>query len=100
MTVYRTALRGQPRARRDDMQAKTGIAPTTIDPPDSPGGSLTPAVAELIDTMSVNSSAFQAGWDAGFQDALLPDEHPEQNRCAVAYAAWLTSLAKSPGKDQ
>lgn len=32
---------------------------------------------------------FIAGWSAGFQEALSPDIHPEEDRCATAYAEWL-----------
>jgi hypothetical protein len=38
-------------------------------------------------------AVFEAGWDAGFQEALTPDTHPDQDRCAVAYAEWLRDHA-------
>lgn len=33
----------------------------------------------------VRYEIFQAGWDAGFQEALQPDRFPDQNRCEVRY---------------
>jgi hypothetical protein len=43
--------------------------------------------ADLLDHSSVRI-AFESGWSAGFQEALTPDEHPDQDRCAVAFAEW------------
>lgn len=37
---------------------------------------------------------FEAGWNAGFQEALEPDRFPEQNRCEVRYREMLVELAR------
>ena len=52
-----------------------------------------------ITTLSILCQAFRAGWDAGFQEAHRPDEHPDRDRCADALAAYLTPLAKRPDKE-
>lgn len=44
---------------------------------------------ELRDLEAVLVRVFEAGWSAGFQEALVPDEHPEEDRCSTAYAEWL-----------
>lgn len=37
-------------------------------------------------------AAFLAGWSAGFQEALIEDIHPDQDRESVAWAEWQQSL--------
>ena len=34
---------------------------------------------------------FTAGWDAGFQEAMMPDGHPDQDRCTAAYLQMVGS---------
>ncbi|MBU2253693.1 MAG: hypothetical protein KKH53_02625 [Gammaproteobacteria bacterium] len=34
---------------------------------------------------------FRFGWDAGFQEALTPDDHPDQDRCLDAYLQMVGS---------
>ncbi len=39
---------------------------------------------------------FMAGWGAGFQEALKPDEFPDQDRGSFAYCEWLLEQINLP----
>jgi len=60
-------------------------------PPASKGAVqiLARVILRLLAQAEARGDVFQAGWDAGFQEALQPDLFPHQNRCKMAYQAWL-----------
>jgi hypothetical protein len=55
-------------------------------------------VFSTLDPPSIEK-AFNAGWYAGFREAIKPDKYPHQDRCSVAFEEWISEhLAKAKGE--
>jgi len=52
------------------------------------------ASATTANSPDNNRKMFEAGWNAGFQEALEPDRFPDQNRCEVRYREIFPSASK------